>query len=169
MDFRRSTARAAIIFLVHLTGFAAPTGSVSGMVKDPSGAPVPGVRLMLVNDATRAQRMVTSGANGAFEFPQLEPGRWSLSAEARGFKRAEIPEVITEVDRTTHLAIALQLGDASEVVEVNVTAPLLEMHKSTLSGIIPTQAIANVPLNRRQFLDLALLAPGVIPAAPGTQ
>jgi hypothetical protein len=73
------------------------------------------------------------------------------------------------VDQVTRVDISLELGDVSEVVEVSAITPLLESGKSTLSGVVDNRVIANVPLNARQFLDLALLTPGIVPAAPGTQ
>jgi hypothetical protein len=149
--------------------FRSPTGSISGLIKDPSGAPLPGVRVTLVSATTRAQRTTLSDANGAFQFVQLEPSNWSLSAEAPGFKHATIPSVIVQVDQVTHLEMVLQLGDVSEVIEVAAVTILLENDKSTLSSVVDSRTIDNLPLNARQFLDLALLTPGTVPAAPGTQ
>ena len=148
---------------------ASPTGSISGVIKDPLGAPLPGVRVTLVSATTGAQRTSLSDARGAFQFMQLEPANWSLSAEALGFKRATIPSVIVQVNQVTHVELAMQLGDLSEVIEVAAAAPVLEHDKSTLSTVVDSRTIASLPLNGRQFLDLALLTPGVIPAAPGTQ
>src|SRR5438477_7456742 len=114
----RSLSFIAFILLVSDLGFATPVGGVRGQIKDPSGAGVSGVRLTLVNTTTRVQRTATSNINGTFEILELEPAQWSLSAEARGFKRTTIPDVVVEVDRTTRTEIVLQLGEASEVVEV---------------------------------------------------
>src|SRR5882762_3183919 len=89
---------AATLFSLGLSA-ASPAGSVSGVIRDPSGAPFPGVRITLLSAATRAQRTAASDANGAFQFVQLEPAVWSLSAEALGFKRAEVHPVIVQVDQ----------------------------------------------------------------------
>ncbi|HLA61324.1 MAG TPA: carboxypeptidase-like regulatory domain-containing protein, partial [Nitrospiraceae bacterium] len=146
-----------------------PTGSISGVIKDPSGATLPGVRITLLSDSTRAQRLALSDANGAFQFQQLEPANWSLSAEGPGFKRVTIPSVIVHVNQTTHVEMVLQVGDVSEVIEVAAVTPLLETNKSTLSTVVDSRTIDSLPLNARQFLDLALLTPGSVPAGPGTQ
>jgi len=160
----------AVLILLGLTPlFASPTGSVAGLIRDPSGAPVPGVHVILLNGKTNAQRLAVSDPSGVFQFLQIEPASWSLTAEARGFKRTIIQETLVQVDQETRVEIVLELGERSEIVEVRAVAPLLESGKSTLSGVVDNRVIAGVPLNARQFLDLALLTPGVVPAAPGTQ
>ena len=157
------------MLLVMGFSYRSPTGSISGVIKDLTGAPMPGVPVKLMSAATRAQRTALSDADGAFQFVQLEPGNWSLSAEAPGFKRVNIPAVIVQVDQVTHIEMTMKVGDLSEVIEVAAVSPLLEADKSTLSSVIDSRTITGLPLNARQFLDLALLTPGTVPAAPGTQ
>lgn len=159
----------AAMLLVLGFSFRSPTGSISGVIKDPSGASLPGVPVKLLSAATHARRAALSDADGAFQFVQLEPGNWSLSAEVHGFKRVTIPAVIVQVDQVTHVVMTMQLGDVSEVIEVAAVTPLLETDKSTLSAVVDSRTIDSLPLNARQFLDLALLTPGAVPAAPGTQ
>ncbi|MBI1789652.1 MAG: TonB-dependent receptor [Acidobacteria bacterium] len=149
--------------------WASPTGSIMGAVKDPSGAVVPGVRLTLTNIATNSRLATTSDGNGAYQFPQLPPATYSLAAEAQGFKKASIASVLVEVDQVTHADLTLEVGSLTEVVEVASVATLIESDKSTLSHVVDSRTIANMPLNARQFLDLALMTPGVLPAATGTQ
>jgi len=162
--------RVSVVFLFGIaTLVASPTGSVEGLIKDPSGAPVPGVHVTLLNGKTNVRRFAISDSSGSFQFLQIEPATWSLSAEASGFKRTSIHQTLVQVDQVTRVDISLELGDVSEVVEVSAITPLLESGKSTLSSVVDNRTIANVPLNARQFLDLALLTPGIVPAAPGTQ
>ncbi len=157
------------MLLVLGFSFRSPTGSISGMITDPSGAPLSGVPVKLLSAAMRVHRTALSDADGAFQFLQLEPGNWSLSAEAPGFKRINVPAVLVQVDQITHLELTLQVGDVSEVIEVAAVAPLIQTGKSTLSTLVEGRTIGSLPLNARQFLDLALLTPGTVPAAPGTQ
>ncbi|HQR34246.1 MAG TPA: carboxypeptidase-like regulatory domain-containing protein [Blastocatellia bacterium] len=139
------------------------------MINDASGAPFPGVQLTLINTTTRVERKAISDAHGGFQFLQLEPARWLLTAEAAGCKRLSLP-VLVQVDQVTSVQVAMQLGVVTEAVEITeAVLPLLERGKSTLSAVKSEQTLSALPLNGRQFLDLALLAPGVIPAAPGTQ
>jgi len=166
---RKASLVLAGLAVVCAVLWAAPTGSVMGFAKDPSGAVVPGVRITLTNTATNARYTATTDGNGAYQFPQLAPAVYSLAAEATGFKKASIASVLVEVDQITRAEIALEVGSVTEVVEVAAVATLLESDKSTLSSVVDSRTIANMPLNTRQFLDLALSTPGVLPAATGTQ
>src|SRR5262249_31450486 len=165
------TLRGAILCALFLTcaGSAmAATGSIAGLVKDSTGALVPGVKVTLTNTATNAQLSAVSNENGGFQFPQLAPTNSSLVVESPGFKRTVV-NVLVQVDQITHVDVVLQVGDIVQEVEVQAVAPLLESDKSTLSSVVESRTIANLPLNARQFLDLALTAPGVLPSATGTQ
>src|SRR5207253_4739677 len=108
-----------------------------------------------------------SGSSGAYLFPQLAPATYSFVAEAAGFKKAGIANVLVEVDQITRADLALEVGVVAETIEVSAVAPLLQSDKSTLSSVVDSHTISNMPLNTRQFLDLALLTPGVVPAATG--
>src|SRR3989449_3866231 len=158
----------AVIVLVGIDQLrASPTGSITGFPKDPTGAFVPGVKIILTSTATNAQLTTMTNDSGAYQFPQLPPATYSLVAEAAGFKRASIARVLVEVDQITRADIALEIGNLTQVVEVASAATLLEADKSTLSHVVDNRTIVSVPLNARQFLDLALLTPGVSPAAAG--
>jgi hypothetical protein len=147
---------------------ASPVGSIVGVVQDPSGAYIAGTKITLTNTATNAKSEATTDANGAFQFQQLAPASYQIVAEARGFKRA-ISTALVQVDQITHAEFNLQVGDVTQSVQVESSAPLLETDKSTLSSVVDSRTISNIPLNARQYLDLALLTPGALPAATGTQ
>src|SRR5689334_1549603 len=149
----------AALFLCAGGLFASPTGSITGFVKDATGAVVPGARVTLTNTGTNIQVTATSDANGEFQFPQLAPATYSLQVEGKGFKRTLINAVV-QVDQITHADVTLEIGDVSQVVEVAAVAPLLESDKSTLSSVVDTRTIGAMPLNARQYLDLALITPG---------
>ena len=149
--------------------FGSPVGSVSGTVKDPSGAVIPGAPLTLTSNATNAALKTTTNAQGEFQFLQLAPGGYSLVVEASGFKTINVTSIVVQVDQITHLELTVEVGNTSESVQVEGAAPLLENDKSTLSSVVDGANIASMPLNGRQALDLALITPGVVPAATGTQ
>src|SRR6266404_4059454 len=149
---------------------ASPTGSITGFVKDPSGSMISGGKLMLTNMSTNAKLEAESDSNGGFQFLQLAPAMYSLQVEATGFKRVVIDNIVVQVDTITHLEPSLQVGSFAETIEVSGGAiPLLESDRSTLSNVVDSQVISNMPLNARQYLDLALLTPGVLPSSAGTQ
>jgi hypothetical protein len=155
--------------LFALQAVSSPVGSVAGTVKDASGALVPGVKLTVTNTATNAKLETTANSNGEFQFLQLAPATYSLAAEAQGFKKINIPSVLVQVDQITHLELTLEVGSLTESIQVEAVAPLLENDKSTLSSVVNTRTISDMPLNARQVLDLALVTPGVLPTAAGTQ
>ena len=157
---------ATVVLTADLT-WASPTGSVTGFIKDSSGAFIAGAKMTLANIATGARLTSVTGASGAYSFPQLAPATYSLVAEATGFKKSGIHSVLVEVDQITRADLTLEVGAITEMIEVSTAAPLLETDKSTLSSVVDSRTIANMPLNTHQFLDLALLTPGVVPAAPG--
>jgi Carboxypeptidase regulatory-like domain/TonB-dependent Receptor Plug Domain len=170
MPFSKSVVGVVALFLLgSVSALASPVGSVSGTVKDPSGAPVAGVKLKLIDTATNSESFATTNGSGEFQFLQLAPSTYSLEAESAGFKKITAPAVVVQVDQVTHLELQLQLGSVSESIEVAATAPLLENDKSTLSSVVDTRTIAHMPLNARQYLDLALLTPGAVPSQPGQQ
>ena len=109
-----------VVFCLLSAGWlsASPVGSVAGTVKDASGALIPGVKVELINTATNAKLETTTNANGEFQFPQLAPATYSLSAEAQGFKKVTAASVLVEVDQITHLELALEVGSLSESVQV---------------------------------------------------
>src|SRR5436309_7585941 len=95
---------------------------------------------------------------------------YSLQVEATGFKRVVIDNIVVQVDQITHLEPSLQVGSVAETIEVSGGAiPLLENDRSTLSSVVESRTIANMPLNARRYLDLALVTPGVLPSSAGTQ
>jgi hypothetical protein len=161
----------ALVFLLSTTTVSAsPTGSIAGSVKDSSGAAISGARLTLTNLATNAKMEEVTDANGTFQFLQLAPTDYGLVVESRGFKKVTENRILVQVDQITHLDIALEVGSINEVVEVSSEAiPLLEADRSTLSNVVDSTVISNMPLNGRQYLDLALITPGVLPSAAGTQ
>jgi hypothetical protein len=160
----------AYVLMFAPTVCASPTGSIAGSVKDSSGAVISSARLMLVNIATNSKVEATSDSNGEFQFLQLTPAVYSLNVEAPGFKKMVMDRIVVEVDQITHVEAMLQVGSVSETVEVSgVAIPLLETDRSTLSNVVESKVISNMPLNARQYLDLALLTPGVLPSSAGTQ
>src|SRR3989440_2254197 len=163
-------ALALVVLLVAATLSASPTGSVVGSVKDPSGSMVVGAKLTLTNVATNAKIEAVSDYNGAFQFLQLAPAVYSLVVESQGFKKLTEQSILVQVDQITHMDVALEIGSVNQIVEVaSAATPLLETDRSTLSNVVDSQVISNMPLNARQYLDLALLTPGVLPSSTGTQ
>jgi hypothetical protein len=169
----KRVSRWAALAVLSIAGawslLGSPVGSIQGAVKDSTGALVPGVKVTLTNTSTNARLDTTTDPNGEFQFLQLPPATYSLTAEAQGFKKVDVSSVLVQVDQITHLDLTLEVGSLSESVQVEAVAPLLENDKSTLSSVVNSRTISDMPLNARQVLDLALVTPGVVPTGAGTQ
>lgn len=150
--------------LVPFLAFAAfgqtDSGSLSGNITDPSGAPAPGVQITVRNRATGARRTAVSQANGRYEFALLSPGDYALEARAEGFKLYRDEGFRLQVAQQAQLDIALVLGQVSETVDVRDTVSLVNTESAAQGAVISEEKIKALPLNGRQFLDLTLLVPG---------
>jgi Carboxypeptidase regulatory-like domain len=141
----------------------APTGIIAGVVTDPSGAAVSGVRISITNQATGLSRKLVTSEDGAYSAPSLPPGNYQIAAEAPGFSPLERTATI-EAGTTTTLNLQLQVG-VSESVSINTSAPLIRYEHPQVSGLISRSQIESLPLNGRNVLELAKLEPGVQPPA----
>ena len=137
-----------------------PTGTVAGVVTDPSGAVVPSATVTTRNKETQfTVRTTTSGA-GVFNTPALQPGGYELQVEAKGF-RTTVVELKVEVGRVTAADVRLQVGDLTETVAVSANGVRVSPTQTALEGIVTEELIRGLPLNGRNFLELGQLEPGV--------
>ncbi len=149
--------------------WAAPGGRIVGMIRDPSGAPVISAKVTVTSLSRAETREAVPDSTGDFDLRELAPGVWSLAVDAPGFKRSLISDVTVEVDRATRADVVLELGTRSETIEVAAKSPVMDQDLSTRAAVADRAMIVSLPLNGRQYLDLAALTPGIVPAAPGTQ
>src|SRR5215471_369145 len=159
-----SNIRAKLFLLVLLAAGSAraqsPTGAIAGVVIDPAGAPVPGVRVSITNRVTGLIRNLTTSTEGDYSAPALPPGVYQMAAEAAGFTLLERTATV-EAGTTTTVNLTLQVGGVSEKLMVNDAAPLIHYEHHQVGGLVNRAQIENLPLNGRNFLDLAKLEPGV--------
>ncbi len=146
-----------------------PTGIIAGTIRDTSGASVSGAQLRLRDVATEFARSAFASRSGSYEFPQLSPGVYDLTIEARGFRQTLERHIVVNVGSAVNLDVAMLPGDVKETVEVVAEPLLIEPDKVSIGSIVDLHSIQNLPLEDRQFLNLALTVPGTIPGAPGTR
>lgn len=137
-----------------------PTGTVTGVVTDPTGAVVAHAGVSVVNKATNLQLRLTTTAAGAYTASGLLPGVYEVRIEAQGFRMAVL-ELKVEVGRVTTADVRLQIGSASEAVTVRADEVRVNTTQSALEGVITEKLIRDLPLNGRNFLDLGQLEPGM--------
>src|SRR5579884_496724 len=154
----------AVVFVLAATGAVygqATTGQFSGTVTDASGALIPNAKVTVTNTGTGASRVVTTDQTGTYLAPLLQPGAYDVSAEAPGFKKVVQSNVELQVNQAATLNFTLEPGQVSETIEVTGAAPQLEAQSSSLGTVVNTQLTEELPLNGRNFVQLATLSPGV--------
>ena len=143
------------------------TATISGNVTDATGSVVVGASIRVVNTDTGFRRETRANDLGQYNVPGLSPGRYEMTVEMSGFKKSERKGLILQVDQNARLDMAMEIGQVTEVVEITGQAPLVESQNATLGAVIDTEKILALPLNGRNFAQLALLVPGVNTGAPG--
>ncbi len=164
MRSRRSTAALIGVLLsasTPLFGQATASGSIIGTVTDSTGAAIPSATVTVNNLATGAKRNTTTNAQGEYRFDLLTPGNYSLSVQSPGFALSRIDSVQVLVGSTVSERLPLQPGGQSTTVEVTSSNQLLDTEKTDSSVAVTPQQITDLPINGRDFANLAILAPGV--------
>lgn len=136
------------------------TGSIQGTVTDPNGAVIPNAAVTITNKATGQAIKITSSGSGTFTSGPLLPGNYEVRVEAQGFQ-TQVAQVPVQVGVTSNGNARLTVGKATEVVEVTSSGVAINTEQPTVQGVLTTQQIENLPINGRNFLDLAQLEPGV--------
>ena len=137
-------------------------GALEGRVIDPAGAVVSGAKIAVRNVATNAELSTTTNDGGVFSLQNLEPGEYTVTVEQSGFRTFVAKRVTIKVGSVTPMEVHLEIGETSAVIEVTAnTEAIVDTSRATVDGVITTKQIDNLPLNGRNFLDLAQLEPGV--------
>ena len=154
----RAVAASLALFVVILLArpsFAQSTaGRVLGTITDQSGAAVVGVRVILTDVERGTSRTLTTDEAGAYVAPDLQPGRYKIRVEAKGFKTVERPNVTIEVATDVRADFSLQPGQVSEIIEVTEEIPLINTTSATLGGTLSNTEINDLPLNGRNYQNL---------------
>ncbi len=137
-----------------------PTATLNGIVTDPKDAAVAGAKVTLTSKATGVSREVSTGAEGLYVFANVLPGDYTVRMEREGFATREYKEVRLEVGRTLTLDMQLALAQLGQAVTVSEAGAQVELAQSTVQGQVTATTVENIPLNGRNFLELAFLLPG---------
>ena len=160
---------AAVLTLGTAALFAQESNaSISGQVLDATGSVVPAARVVAHNLRTGQDRVATSSDSGNYTLPLLGLGGYEVSAEKAGFKKSVQTGITLQIDQRARVDFQLQVGAASESIQVTGEMPLTQTDTSSVGSVIDNQKVVEMPLNGRQFYSLALLVPGVVPPAQGS-
>ncbi len=138
------------------------TARITGTVSDSTGAVIPGAKITFIHVATNTTFTMETDAEGRYVSPPLRIGEYRVEAEAPGFKRFVRSGVVLQINQTAVLNITLELGAVTETVEVSAAAPLLETTQAAQGQVIDNQRVVNLPLNGRNYIQLALLSQGAV-------
>ena len=171
--FRFLNGRRTLLFAALAVMAARPvlaqigSATISGSVTDSTGATVSAATVTALNVANNFRRVTTSNAVGQYSLPGLAPGSYNLTVELQGFKKFQQTAMTLQVDQNAVIDVVLEVGQVTEIVEVQGQAPLVESASASMGAVIDTQKITTLPLNGRNFVQLALLVPGANTGAPG--
>jgi len=141
-----------------------PTSTLNGTVFDPQGAAVAKAKVSIASQATGVVREGYSDAEGFYTFVNVPPGDYKVRVQSAGFAEAETKDVRLEVGRTSTVDVKLTVAKAGEIVTVQVQEAQVDLTQSEIQGLVTSNTIGSIPLNGRNFLELAFLIPGNRPA-----
>jgi hypothetical protein len=145
------------------------SAAVVGAVRDERGGVVASAKVTLRNNDTGISLTANTAESGEFVFPSVRVGNYQISAEAAGFSKAVTDNLVVTVNARQRVDLTLKVGQVSEIVNVEATAPLLETDNSSKGQVIATRQMVELPLQGRTYSSLALLAPGVRQSQVGNQ
>jgi hypothetical protein len=151
------------------SGLLAQTSQVGGRVTDPAGAAIPGVQVNVRSATSGAERQVRTNDSGLYTVPLLQPGTYDVTVRQPGFKPIVQSGITLEVDQRAELNFRLEIGLVSEQVEVKASVSRLNTVEASQGQVIDNQRIVEMPLNGRNYIDLALMSGGAVQSAPGSR
>jgi hypothetical protein len=145
--------------------YADVTGSIQGVVRDPTQAAIGGAKVIVINVQTNFRQETTSAADGSYRFLALPAGTYQLTATSAGFREFNATDVVVKVNDQLQIDILLQVGSVTEKVSIAANAVQVQTENTQLGDVIDSKKMLALPLNGRSFVDLLGLQAGV---APGT-
>ncbi len=159
------SARLVLVGLLTLSVaslvYGQATGSISGIVTDTTGSAVPNAKVTVTAPATGISRTATTSQGGEYIVPLLGVANYNIQVELQGFQSAKADDIRLQVDEHRELDFKLSPASVQTSVEVSATAVAIQTADATLGQVITSQQVADLPLNGRDFVQLATLTPGV--------
>ena len=134
--------------------------NLQGTVKDSTSAVVPAASVTLTNSSTGTARAATTGTDGQYFIPNINPGAYKLTVALQGFKTFTVENLTLETGQSATVDATLELGTSTQQVTITSEVPLISTASSDVSHLVPALQVANIPLNGRNFWELTQLTPG---------
>jgi hypothetical protein len=144
-------------------------GAIVGVVRDPSGAVIPGAQVTITEADQGTTFKTTTNSSGEYAATPLRIGRYNVTVEKEGFKKTVAGPIVVDVQSRPAVNLTLQVGQIAETIEVTSQTPQLETETSELGHVVDSRTATTLPLNGRNFAQLAQLAAGVAPSEPGSR
>jgi Carboxypeptidase regulatory-like domain/TonB dependent receptor len=145
------------------------SGGIAGVVRDPAGAVVPDAKISVKDVERGTETVVTTSSQGEYVASPLKIGRYSVTAEKAGFKKTVVGPIVVNIQEHPEVDITLTVGSIHEVMTITSEGPQLQTETSELGDVVNGQEATTLPLNGRNFAQLAQLSAGVAPAEPGSR
>jgi hypothetical protein len=171
--FSRNIAGSFVFFVVLLASFGtlkaqvAGTGSIQGTIADPTGAVIPNAAVVITQDATRVQHAATTDSGGAYVFPNIDVGTYSVKVTAPGFETYTKTGNVLEVGSSIAINVTMTVGRQDQTVEVKSDGLALQTEDVSFKQTVDSQTLTEMPLNGRQMTSLITLSGGSAPAPGG--
>ncbi len=160
-------ATIGMCFAVHLCGQVNATGTFSGQVTDPSGAPVANAHVQATEQQTGATSIKQTAQDGYYTIPLLKPGVYTIEVTAPGFSVEDRKDLTLQIQQVVQQDFKLQVGNVQQQITVEGAAPLLNTESTEVGNVLSEQSTQQLPLNGRNFSQLGLLVPGTNPGPVG--
>jgi hypothetical protein len=154
-----------LVLLLGVTAWAGITGSISGLVTDPTGAVINGAQVAAIETQTGIRTETVTDSKGFYSFPTLPIGNYTVEVHSPGFKTFRQINILIDANSALKVDVSLQVGTTSEQVEVRSDAVQVETQSTQMGEVISGTRMTTVPLNGRSYTDLLSLQPGVVPSA----
>ncbi|MFN3326211.1 MAG: carboxypeptidase regulatory-like domain-containing protein [Bryobacteraceae bacterium] len=158
----RTALPALLVLLLAASSFAqVERASIVGTITDNSGAALPGVNVEVTNEATGTSARTVSDSAGSYSVPNLMPASYRVRASRPDFREVVYSNFVLQVSQAARLDIRMEIGEVQQIIEVSGAIPLLQTENASVGQVISQEAVNSLPLNGRNFVQLAILAPGV--------
>ncbi len=151
-----------IVLLCALSVLAQATATIVGTVTEASGKVVANANIVVTQKETGLTRQTTTNNRGLYIVPSLPVGTYSVTAEASGFKRKTLTDIVLQINQEPRIDLELEVGQVTETVTVTSQAPLLQAENASVGQVIDNRYTTQIPLNGRDFSQLILLTPGAV-------
>lgn len=157
---------ATLFVFANLVPAQTITASITGTASDPSGSAIPESIVTATNIETNVKTSTTTNAGGIYTFPFLRVGNYTITGEAKGFKKSVVGPFKVEANQIARIDLKLEIGDVSQTVEVTDVGQLLQTETQATGDTLNSTKLTSIPLNGRNFASLTLLIPGAVSTAP---